>query len=64
MGDENGMRVALGSHWSDTPSPEDDNWALSFRPERAWIGIASRKEGGQKFVRGVLNVNKEQVKGP
>jgi hypothetical protein len=64
MGDETGMRVALGNTVSDTPSAEDNDWALTFEPHRAWIGMYSRPEGGQRYVKGLLSVSKDKVKYP
>jgi hypothetical protein len=64
MGDENGMRVALGAHWSDTPSAEDSDWMLTFNPDRAWIGMSSRREGGQRYVKGLLGVSGDKIKYP
>jgi len=62
MRDEIGRpRVALGINQSDTPSATDDNWALSFEPNRAWIGMASRPEGGQRVVTGVFSISKDKV---
>lgn len=64
MADETSQRLALGLHQTDTPSAEDDIWALSFEPDVAWIGTSPRMEHGQKYVRGVLTVNKDGVKYP
>ena len=64
MDDETGGRVALGINQSDTPSTDDDDWALQFGPNRAWIGMFSRLEGGQKYVRGFLSISKDKVKYP
>jgi hypothetical protein len=65
MGDETGRtRVGLGINHSDTQSAEDDDWALSFEPNRAWIGMSSQPEGGQRYVRGVFSVSKDKVKFP
>src|SRR5580698_381766 len=59
MEDETGPRVGLGIQQSDTPGPQDNDWALVFEPERAWIGMFTRTEGGQTYVRGGLMVNKD-----
>ena len=64
MSDENGVRVHLGITGTDTPSAEDDDWALVFRPDRAWIGMSSRKQGNQRYLRGVFSVNENEVKFP
>jgi hypothetical protein len=64
MDDENGGRVALGINQSDTPSADDNDWALQFSPNRAWIGMFSRPEGGQEYVRGFLSVNRDKVQYP
>jgi len=63
MADETGRkRVSLGTFHADRPSTQDDDWALSFDPDRVWIGMSSQSEGGQRFVRGVLSVSKDKVK--
>jgi hypothetical protein len=64
MEDETGPRVALGIEQSDTPGPQDNDWTLVFGPERARIGMFTRTEGGQTYVRGGLMVNKDKVKYP
>lgn len=64
MDDETGVRVKLGVNHSDTPSAEDNDWALSFQPDRAWIGMFSQAEDGQEYVRGFLSVSKDKVKFP
>jgi len=65
MADEAGrQRVSLGALHSDRTSLQDDDWALSFEPNRAWIGMSSREEGAQRFVTGVLSVSKDKVKLP
>ena len=64
MEDETGVRVALGINQSDTPSIADNDWALRFQPDRAWIGMASRPKNGQRFVRGFLSVSKDEVEYP
>jgi hypothetical protein len=64
MEDENGPRVSLGIEQSDTPGPEDNNWSLVFAQERARIGMGTEKEGGRRYVRGVLFVNPDKVEYP
>ena len=66
MEDETGPRVALGINSWDTPTAkeDDDNWALSFLPDRAWIGLSSRKEARGRYVRGFLSIEKDGVKYP
>ena len=64
MEDENGPRVALGVNQSDTPSVQQSDWALSFQPDRAWIGMSSQPENGQQYVRGFVLINKDKVKFP
>jgi hypothetical protein len=64
MEDETGPRVSLGIEQSDTPGPDDNDWTLTFYPERARIGMFTEKVGGQKYVRGVFLVNKDKVKYP
>ena len=64
-GDETGRtRVGLGINHSDTQSAEDDDWALSFEPNMAWMGMFSLQEGGQRYVKGVFSVSKDKVKFP
>ena len=64
MEDETGPRLSLGIVQSDAPSPEDNDWALIFNPERAVIGMITRKENGQMYVRGTFDVHRESVKYP
>lgn len=64
MEDETGPRVSLGIEQSDTPGPNDNDWALAFFPERARIGMFTETEGGQKYVRGVFLLNRDKVKYP
>jgi hypothetical protein len=64
MEDETGPRVGLGINQSDTPSTDDNDWALRFDPERSSIGMFSRQEGGQKYVRGFFSLSKDKVKYP
>jgi hypothetical protein len=52
MSDETGARLGLGVEQSDTPGPEDNNWSLSFSPERARLGMNAEKVGGQIYVHG------------
>ncbi len=62
MGDEKGPKVSLGVEQSDTPGPEDNNWALMFAQERARIGMGIEKEGGQTYVRGVFFIARDKIK--
>jgi hypothetical protein len=64
MDDEAGVRVALGVDQTDTPGPEDNDWALVFQPERVWLGMSSVREAGQTYVQGGFTVNKDKVKYP
>jgi hypothetical protein len=64
MEDETGPRVRLGINHSEPPSAADDDWAVSFHPDRAWIGMFSRPEAGQAYVRGFLSISKEKLKYP
>lgn len=64
MADESGKRLALGVEHSDTPRPGDNDWFLKFKPDRAWIGMGTRSEGGQTYVQGFLGVNPDKVKSP
>jgi len=64
MADETGHRLWLGNPQSDTPGPNDNNWILSFEPDRAWMGMFTVDEGGQKYVRGTFGVNRDKVKYP
>ena len=60
MSDENFEgRLMLGFISNDAPSPEDDDWALSFRrPDMA--GIGSVKDPVNRKYRGVLSVERTQ----
>ena len=64
MEDETGPRVALGVDQSDTPGPDDNDWALTFYPERVWLGMKAEKDGGQMYVRGGFSVDKGRAKYP
>ena len=64
MADEAGKRLSLGVEHSDTPSRQDNNWALDFGPERARIGMFTTKERGQAYIHGVLLINRDKVKYP
>jgi hypothetical protein len=61
MEDETGPRVGLGIEQSDTPGPGDNDWALSFSPERARIGMFTERVGKRVFVRGSFAVHPERV---
>ena len=64
MGDENGRRLFLGVQQSDTPGPQDNDWALDFEPDMARIGMYNEKEGGTTYLRGLWFVNKNRVMFP
>jgi hypothetical protein len=64
MEDETGPRVSLGLDQSDTPGPDDNDWALVFAENRAWIGTKTEQVGAEKYVRGVFGVSKERVRAP
>jgi hypothetical protein len=64
MEDATGKRVHLGLLHSDTPSAEDNDWGLSFEPDRSLIGMHTVKEGGQTYLRGSLFVSKDKLKYP
>ena len=64
MEDENTWRVALGIDQSDTPGPQDNDWALQFYPERVWLGMHTFKEGGQTVVQGGFSVKRDKLKYP
>jgi hypothetical protein len=64
MADETGPRVHLGVQGSDTPGPQDNDWALVFNPERVWLGMQTLKEGGHTYVRGGFSVNRDKLKYP
>lgn len=64
MEDRSGKRVSLGIQHSDTPGPQDDDWALAFFPDVATIGTFTREIGGQTYVRGLLSVSRDGVKYP
>lgn len=60
MEDETGPRVALGIEQSDTPGPQDNDWSLTFNPERVWLGMHSESVGGQTYVRGGFAVHHDK----
>jgi hypothetical protein len=63
MGDEDGPRVGLGIRQSDTPGPQDNDWALEFGPERASIGMTGRRtQDGVRYFRGFSFVNEDMAK--
>jgi hypothetical protein len=62
--DENTPRVALGIDQSDTPGPQDNDWALSFYPERVWLGMHTFKEGGKTYVQGGFSVHQDKLMYP
>jgi hypothetical protein len=62
--DETGPRVSLGHEQTDTPSPNDNDWALNFHPDRASIGMYARQQGAQTFVQGFLSVSHDKLKFP
>jgi hypothetical protein len=64
MDDETGPRLLLGLDQSDTPGPDDNDWALVFDENRAWIGMKTEKVGAEKYVRGIFGVAKDRVKAP
>jgi hypothetical protein len=64
MADESGKRLSLGVEHSDTPGPNDNDWFLRFQPSRAWIGMGTGSQGGQKYVQGFFEVNRDKVKSP
>jgi hypothetical protein len=61
MADETDQRVWLGAPHSDTPSPHDSLWGLYFEPNRARIGMDTETDHGEKYVRGFLFINKDNV---
>jgi hypothetical protein len=63
MGDETWPRLWLGIQHSDTPGPEDNDWALSFG-DSVSIGRLTEEVGGERYVRGFLSVDKNRVKFP
>ncbi len=66
MEDENSWRIALGIDQSDTPGPQDNDWALQFYPERVWLGMHTFKDkvGGPTVVQGGFSVNRDKLKYP
>jgi hypothetical protein len=64
MEDETGPRVALGIDQSDTPGPQDNDWSLTFNPERVWLGMRAEKVTGETYVRGGFAVHKDRTKYP
>jgi hypothetical protein len=64
MEDQQGPRLSLGVDSSDTPSPGDGDWTLTFLPDRVRIGTFTEKAGGLTYVRGYFIVNKDPVRYP
>jgi hypothetical protein len=64
LDDETGPRVSLGLQQSDTPGPEDNDWALTFEPDRAWIGMYTHKTRGHNHVQGAYGVHTDRVESP
>lgn len=64
MGDETGGRLFLGIQQSDTPGPQDNDWALDFEPNMARIGMFNEQEGRQTYLRGFLFISKDKVTFP
>jgi len=64
MNDSHGVRVALGVEQSDTPSMNDDDWILSFNPNRLRLGMISEPAGPHRYVHGFLKMNKDKVQFP
>jgi hypothetical protein len=64
MEDESGPRLGLGISESDTANAADNDWALSFLPDRAAIGMLSRPNQGRSYVQGFLMVNKDKLEYP
>ena len=64
MEDETGPRVSLGVEQSDTPGPEDNDWALSFMPDRAWLGMHTQEHGGKTYVQGGFSVQRDKLMYP
>lgn len=64
MEDETGPRLLLGVQQSDTPGPQDNDWALDFGPSRAHIGMHTEVVDGQTYVRGNFRVQQDRVKYP
>ena len=64
MEDDTGPRLALGVDQSDTPGPEDNNWFLTFEPDRARIGMYTEELDGETYVRGGFGIRQDRVKYP
>lgn len=60
LGNNTGVRVSLGLLQSDTPSINDDDWGLTFRPELATIGVSAVSDPQGKYYRGFVTVRKER----
>jgi len=60
MADETRPRVWLGYRQSDAPTPDEDDWFLSFG-DSAWIGMKNEKQGVRKYFRGFLGVDKNRT---
>ncbi len=52
MDDEAGPRISLGIVRSDTPGPQDNDWALDFIPDSATIGMRVLKQNGRQYIKG------------
>ena len=64
MEDETGPRISLGVEQSDTPGPQDNDWFLSFYPDRARIGMFTQSVGGRTYVKGGVAIHENNVKYP
>jgi len=60
MEDDTGPRLSLGLYQSDTPGPEDNDWALVFDDDRARIGMRTEKIEGVRYIHGFLGVDKDK----
>jgi len=52
LDDANGPRILLGLVMSDTPGPQDNDWALDFVPNSTTIGMHAFKKDGKLYIRG------------
>ena len=64
MGDETGTRMTLGHLSSDTPGPQDNDWALNFVPDSATIGMFELKEHGRRYVKGSFTIHRDKEEYP
>jgi hypothetical protein len=60
MSDQNALKISLGLDQSDTHEATDDDWSLTFHPNKATIGMIS--DPVHKQVKGYLWLDGRRVK--